>query len=173
MHTFRENGNKLIALALLVLAGAVVYAGIEWLRPESEPFAPLGGYNNPQPIQNEGPFRVGGFIEVIAIKCNVSDKVAAVSGNSEWQQLGEGQQNIPYRMGAGEFFPAGFDLSDEDRARGWDDDGCRTTLFRNDFPVDDPGWGPGLWVLEGIDTAQEDGKIQTVHWETEPFEVVP
>ena len=136
------------------------------------PFEPLGNYNNPQPIQNEGPYKLDGFIEVIAIKCNVSDEVVAVSGNSEWQQLGEGQQAIPYRMGSGEFFPVDFDLTDEARAKGWDDDGCRTTLFRNEFPADNPLWGPGIWVLEGTDTALKDGK-QAVHWQTEPFEVVP
>ena len=163
-------------LATLFFATAVMFLGVvllaTWLWPDNS-FEPLGGYNNPQPIQNDGPFPVNGFIEVIAIKCNVSDEAVAVSGRSEWQQLGEGQRQIPYRMGAGEFFPAGFDLTEEDRARGWDDDGCRTTLFRNDFPVDHPSWGPGIWVLEGNDTAQKNGSRQTVHWETEPFEVVP
>ena len=137
------------------------------------PYAPMGGYNNPQPIQNEGPFLTDGFIEVIAVKCNLSDEVITVRGRSEWQQLGGGAASIDHRQGEGEFFPAGYSLSDEDRARGWGDDGCRTTIFRNEFPVDDPEWGPGIWVLEGTNTANDGDKTQNVHWETEPFEVVP
>ena len=165
-----NNGNKLIALGLLALAGSIIYAGFVWLSPEDDRFEPLGNYNNPQPIQNEGPYRAGGAIEVIAIKCNLSDEVVIVSGNSEWQQLGEGQRQIAYRMGTGEFFPSGFDLTEEDRARGWDDDGCRTTLFSNTLPDDIT---LGIWVLEGTDTARKGDKTQDTHWETEPFEVVP
>lgn len=148
---FRNGRFLLLAAAAYVVAAATL--GIAWFWPDSEPYEPLGNYSNPQQIISEKTVPVGGSIMVTARKCNLSDEPVSVTGTAYFRREESATRYVGLFTGTKVFEP-----------------GCITRDFENQLP---PAVTPGTWVIAGWDEARRGEEVQTLGWETEPFEVVP
>ena len=155
MRRLWNNGGKALLIAaggfaasIVILAGAGAYHIVT--RPAS--FAPLRNVN---PQQVATPLvEQGGFVDVTGTLCN--DAKEGIGFDSRvWIRKVDTGALIPYAV----------------RLAIVRIPGCETRHFHNPVPADLP---PGIYRLEGVDTAySDDGRIQREPWFTQPFQVVP
>lgn len=140
------------SFAVLSFTGLAMAFVVANYWPETEPYAPLGNYNTPQPLE-EHLVPVGGSIHVSVRKCNLSNETVRVNGEMHWRRLDDGHEMVVAGLlGSREFGP-----------------GCVVRSMENQLP---PEVGPGLWILEGTDSAFRGKQRQDVTWRTEEFRVV-
>lgn len=157
-HFLWQNGGRPLVLSAsaavlgLAILGAVLLVANLW--PQRQPFAPLGDYNIPQPLEAHD-IPIGGSLHVTLVrKCNLSGDVVSVNGEMHWRRLDDGSEMVVSGVtGSKQFEP-----------------GCLVRSMENPLPV---GVGPGVWILEGTDTAFRGDDRQQVTWRTEEFKVVP
>jgi len=118
-------------------------------------YAPLGGYNLPQPVSDK-TIPVGGLVVVgPATKCNLSDETLSLKITTNWRRKVEGLPEIVVpSVDAEQTLPPG----------------CTTSTFGIDLI---PEVIPGMWIRQGTDCVYKGGETQCFGWYTEPFEVVP
>lgn len=158
MRWLFDNGNKLIALALLVLAGSIVYAGAAWLWPAEAIFAPISVSDvtvNSRIDGVEGPAVRSGesWIGTVTI-CNSDDKDHVITFAIGYERL------------SGPVFFAD--------ARSIDipvQPGCET--FTGDSAPLPDDVTPGQWRESSSAIVQQGRQRQTVSFISDAFEVVP
>lgn len=153
-----------LALALLVLAGAILFAAIR----HGDPFSPLGPYpqqNVDEPRDNTDTPVVSLTNPVVHVngrKCNDPGDYQ-VTGTVSWQSMRPRGTSIRTGEGTRDAVP-----------------GCTRFRWRNDIPDEvlaimrrqvDDGLRP-LWRIIGVETPiNVDGEGVPLTWATEPFRV--
>lgn len=160
MRSIFDNGNKLIALMLMFLAGAVIYAATVWLWPSEPPpiFAPLSVSNVTINSKVEGfgspAVQVGGHYNGTIEICNSHSEQQTITFIIQVERL-----SGPVRF---------VDLSPVDFPK---QPGCETfTGDSEPLPIEIT---PGLWRESSSAIVQQGDQKQTVSFVSEPFEVVP
>lgn len=140
------------ALSLFVF---VIYPLLLWYFPRQPVVTPqpLGEYptqtiKGATTVDGMPAVYEGGVITIVAVKCNVTRQRVPVEGVSWWFNRDTGMK-VPYRSGSGVREP-----------------GCVPQTFDNPLTRDVK---PGVWRLEGKETAGEQVKA----WASEWFVVMP
>lgn len=157
---------SVLAAALLILAGAILFAAIR----KPEPFSPLGPYPQQQvdePRDNTDTPVVSLSNPVVHVngrKCNDGSGYV-ITGTVSWQSLRPRGTSIRTGEGQRDAIP-----------------GCTRFRYRDDIPDDvlaimrrqvDDGLAP-LWQITGTEVPiNGDGEGVPLTWATEPFEIVP
>lgn len=144
-----HNGGK---LTLLILAAGVVAVTITIININDfleGPYAPLYGFNSPQPVA-ERVVPAGGEVVATVTKCAHGD--TAVSGSRFWRRLEPTQKVVGTTEGGGII-----------------EDGCDTRTIANPLPPE--AVAGEVWRYEGINCAFEGSAVQCVAWQTEPVTV--
>lgn len=109
-------------------------------------------YRNPQTIVfNLSNLRPGGTVYTSGTKCNRSDKDIPVTADTFWRELTTGKLTVRSSLTSGIRIP-----------------GCETKVYPNRIPEDLP---PGMYRIEGYESARIGNVVQREEWNTESFEV--
>lgn len=137
-----------VSVAVLGISVAVLVWVLLW-RPFT--WTPLDNVS-PQKV-HALTARAGGSIKATGTKCNRGNVAVAVSGAAYLMRI------KPSRYPR-EIF----------RGEGVRDSGCTTSTWSNRIPSDTE---PGIYRIEGIETAHDGAREQIEPWWTEEFEVTP
>lgn len=145
-------GTTALIACLSAVAFLLVVSTFDRLTAD-EPWRPLygAGYDKLQPTQ-EVIIAAGDVLHVTATKC--SHQEVDVYGYSTWLRVAPSVLRIPNGLPLTRVRP----------------EGCETTVYENQVPAD---LAPGVWQLEGTETAIDGAREYRVVWSTQRFTVVP
>lgn len=133
----------LIAASVVTSLALASSAFITWTTP-------IGEFPVPQTVMTTGPIHPGDAVEITGTKC--MNREFPTEGRSTWVRLSPSRVLRPKSGGNIVVRPKG----------------CTTATYENALPDD---ISPGVWRIEGINTAFIGPWRQDVPWYTEPFTV--